>query len=162
MISIIVAISEDNGIGRNNDLLWKIPDDMKRFKKLTMGHCIIMGKRTWESLPKRPLQGRKNIVLTDIPGEEIEGSTTAYSIEDALEKSKVCSEIFIIGGGSVYRQFMPVADNLYITRIHRSAPADTWFPEISDEEWEIMESKEYSGESDEIPPYSYIVYRRTR
>ena len=162
MISIIVAISEDNGIGRNNDLLWKIPDDMKRFKKLTMGHCIIMGKRTWESLPKRPLQGRKNIVLTDIPGEEIEGSTTAYSIEDALEKSKVCSEIFIIGGGSVYRQFMPVADNLYITRIHRSAPADTWFPEISGEEWEIMESKEYSGESDEIPPYSYIVYRRTR
>ena len=83
MISIIVAVSDDWGIGMNNELLWHIPEDLKRFKKLTMGKTIIMGKRTWESLPRRPLPGRKNIVLTDIPDECIDGSVTAYSIEDA-------------------------------------------------------------------------------
>jgi dihydrofolate reductase len=160
MISIIVAISEDNGIGKDNDLLWRIPEDLKRFKKLTMGHCVIMGKRTWESLPKRPLQGRRNIVLTDVPEECIECSITAYSIEDAIRKSEGCTEIFIIGGGSVYTQFMPIADRLYITRIHKITQADTWFPEISDKRWEPVETEEYPGDSDGIPPYSYIIYKR--
>ena len=160
MISIIVAISEDYGIGKDNDLLWKIPEDLKRFKKLTMGHCVIMGKRTWESLPKRPLPGRRNIVLTDIPGECIDCGITAYSIEDALSKSSGCEEIFIMGGGSVYRQFMPIADRLYITRIHRNAPADTWFPEISEKEWSAVETEEFNGDNDVIPPYSYIIYQR--
>src|SRR5512137_992267 len=135
MISIIVAISEDYGIGKNNELLWHIPEDLRRFKKLTMGQCIIMGKKTWESLPRRPLPGRKNIVLTDIPGESIEGCLTSYSVEDALSKGTGNGDIFIIGGGSVYRQFMPVADRLYITHIHKKAAADTFFPEISPEEW---------------------------
>ena len=160
MISIIVAISEDYGIGKDNDLLWKIPEDLKRFKKLTMGHCVIMGKRTWESLPKRPLPGRRNIVLTDIPGECIDCGITAYSIEDALSKSSGCEEIFIMGGGSVYRQFMPIADRLYITRIHRNAPADTWFPGISEKEWSAVETEEFNGDNDVIPPYSYIIYQR--
>jgi dihydrofolate reductase len=160
MISIIVAISEDYGIGKDNDLLWKIPEDLKRFKKLTMGHCVIMGKRTWESLPKRPLPGRRNIILTDIPSECIDCGITAYSIEDALSKSSGCEEIFIMGGGSVYRQFMPIADRLYITRIHRNAPADTWFPEISEKEWSAVETEEFNGDNDVIPPYSYIIYQR--
>ena len=84
MISIIAAVSEDWGIGKDNELLWRIPDDLKRFKRLTTGNAIIMGKKTWESLPRRPLPDRKNIVLTDIPDEIIEGSLTAYSIEEAL------------------------------------------------------------------------------
>lgn len=160
MISIIVAISQDHGIGKDNNLLWRIPEDMKRFKSLTMGHCVIMGKRTWESLPKRPLPGRRNIVLTDLPGECIDCSVTAYSIEDAISKSEGCKEIFIIGGGAVYRQFMPLADRLYITRIHRNAPADTWFPEISEKEWVAAEIEEHPAVSDEVPPYSYIIYNR--
>jgi dihydrofolate reductase len=160
MISIIVAISEDNGIGKDNDLLWRIPEDMKRFKSLTMGHCLIMGKRTWESLPKRPLPGRRNIVLTDIPNECIDCSITAYSVEDAISKSSGCEEVFIIGGGSVYRQFMPIADRLYITRIHKKAPADTWFPEISEKIWTAVETEEYPGDKDTIPSYSYIIYQR--
>ncbi|HVN58985.1 MAG TPA: dihydrofolate reductase [Bacteroidales bacterium] len=162
MISIIVAISEDNGIGKDNDLLWRIPDDMKRFRKLTMGNCVIMGKRTWESLPKRPLQGRRNIVLTDIPDECIDCSITAYSIEDAVAKSTGCDEIFIIGGGSVYRQFIPIADRLYITRVHSKAPADTWFPEISADEWDVTAREDFPGATGEVPSYSYLVYDRKR
>src|SRR5665648_396272 len=109
MISIIVAVSEDLGIGKDNELLWQISEDMKRFKRLTSGNTVIMGKKTWESLPRRPLPGRKNIVLTDVLNECIDNSITAYSIEDALNKCEKGEEIFVIGGGSVYRQFMPVA-----------------------------------------------------
>src|SRR5665811_1243069 len=102
MISIIVAVSEDRGIGKNNELLWHISEDLKRFKRLTFGNTVIMGKKTWESLPRRPLPGRKNVVLTDVPQECIECSVTAYSIEDALSKCGKEEEIFVIGGGSVY------------------------------------------------------------
>ena len=87
MISIIVAISEDNGIGFGNELLWRIPADMKRFKNLTLGNTVIMGKKTWESLPKRPLPGRNNIVITDNPEDRFEGGLTVYSIEEALKFS---------------------------------------------------------------------------
>jgi dihydrofolate reductase len=160
MISIIVAISEDYGIGRNNELLWHIPEDLKRFKKLTMGQCIIMGKKTWESLPRKPLPGRTNIVITDIPGEKIEGSITAYSIEDALGKCVKGEEIFIIGGGSIYRQFMPLADRLYITHIHKKSEADIFFPKIEESEWEPVEKEEHNEELPGIPPYSYVIYRR--
>ena len=130
MISIIVAIAEDNGIGYKNELLWHISEDMKRFKKLTWGNTVIMGKKTWESLPKKPLSGRKNIVITDNPQDRFESGIAAYSIEDALNKCAGDEEIFIIGGGSVYRQFMPVADKLFITHIHKKAPADIYFPFI--------------------------------
>lgn len=160
MISIIVAISEDYGIGKDNDLLYKIPADLKRFKNLTMGQCIVMGKRTWESLPRHPLPGRDNIVITDVAGEVIEGSITAYSIEDALSKCPSGKEIFIIGGGSVYRQFMPLADRLFITHVHEKAPADTWFPEITPEFWEVSEKEEHSADPAGIPAYTYVVYRR--
>jgi dihydrofolate reductase len=121
MISIIVAVSDDWGIGKNNELLWHIPEDLKRFKRLTLGKCVIMGKKTWESLPRKPLPDRKNIVLTDIPGECIDCSFTAYSIPDALSNCEKDQEVFVIGGGSVYRQFMPVADRLYITMFTKGA-----------------------------------------
>jgi dihydrofolate reductase len=160
MISIIVAVSDDWGIGRDNELLWHIPEDLKRFRKLTMGKCIIMGKRTWESLPKKPLPGRKNIVLTDVPGECIDCSVTAYSVEDAMDKCDKGDEAFIIGGGSVYRQFLPLADRLYITHVHRKSPADVYFPEIDPDEWEIIESEESVSADDERIPYTYAVYRR--
>src|SRR5512138_3677809 len=106
MISIIVAIAEDYGIGFQNELLWRIPEDLKRFKKLTLGHTIVMGKKTWESLPKKPLPGRKNVVITDDPKEVFEQAVAAYSIEDALAKCGKEDEVFIMGGGSIYRQFM--------------------------------------------------------
>jgi dihydrofolate reductase len=160
MISIIVAVSDDWGIGKDNELLWHIPEDLKRFKRLTMGKCVIMGKKTWESLPKRPLQGRKNIVLTDIPNECIDCSITAYSIEDALSKCGTDEEVFVIGGGSVYRQFMPVADRLYITHVHKKALADIYFPKIDRRKWKISEKEECISEDDNKIPYSYVIYER--
>jgi dihydrofolate reductase len=162
MISIIVAVSDDYGIGKDNDLLWHIPEDMRRFRKLTMGKTIIMGKRTWESLPKKPLPGRNNIVITDIPGECIDCSVTAYSIEDALSKCRSEEEVFVIGGGSVYRQFMPIADRLYITHVHKKAPADIYFPKIDKRRWRIIEKEEYISEDDKKIPYSYVIYEKKR
>lgn len=160
MISIIVAVAEDWGIGKDNELLWHISEDLKRFKKLTFGNTVIMGKKTWESLPRRPLTGRKNIVLTDDPQELIEFSVTAYSIEDALSKCTKDEEIFIIGGGSIYRQFMPLADRLFITHVHKQAPADIFFPEIDLSIWEVVEKEEFRASENNSIPYTYTVYER--
>jgi dihydrofolate reductase len=160
MISIIVAVSEDWGIGKDNELLWHISEDLKRFKRLTSGNTVIMGKKTWESLPRRPLPGRKNIVLTDDPQEIIDGSVTAYSIKDALDKCEKNEEIFIIGGGSIYRQFMPVADRLYITHVHKKAPADIYFPEINLSIWEVVEKEEFRASENNSIPYTYTVYEK--
>jgi rifampin ADP-ribosylating transferase len=159
MISIIVAVSDDWGIGKNNDLLWNIPEDMKRFKRLTTGKAVIMGKKTWYSLPRRPLPNRTNIVITDVPGEVIEGAVTAYSIQDAIDKCNNSEENFIIGGGSIYRQFLPFADQLYITHVHKTTPADIYFPEIGDG-WEKIEIQEFPATED-YPAYTYIVYRKS-
>lgn len=162
MISIIVAIAEDNGIGNNNDLLWHIPEDLKRFKKLTYGQAVIMGKKTWESLPKKPLPGRKNVIITDDLNDSFDGGITSYSIEDALGKCDSNEEIFIIGGGSIYRQFMPIADKLYITHIHKKAPADIYFPEIDQKIWEPVEIEEHIQDENDVIPYTYIIYSRKK
>jgi dihydrofolate reductase len=160
MISIIAAVSDDLGIGKDNELLWKISEDLKRFKKLTLGNTVIMGKRTWESLPRRPLPDRKNIVLTDVPDECIDGSLTVYSIEDALSKCYPDEEIFVMGGGSVYRQFMSLADQLFITHVHKDAPADVYFPAIDPEIWEVAGKEEFIANESNAIPYTYTIYRR--
>ncbi|NLN30479.1 MAG: dihydrofolate reductase [Bacteroidales bacterium] len=159
MISIIAAVSEDFGIGRNNDLLWYIPEDLERLKRLTYGKTVIMGKKTWESLPRKPLPGRKNIVISDSPGDRIENAVTAFSIEDALNKSGQAEEIFIIGGASIYRQFMPYAGRLYLTHVHMNKPADVFFPEIDTRRWKVVEREEHRNNTEGIP-YSYVVYDR--
>jgi dihydrofolate reductase len=159
MISIIVAVSEDMGIGLKNDLLWNISEDLRRFKRLTTGNTIVMGKRTWESLPKRPLPGRKNVVITDIPEENFEGAVAAYSIQDAIDKCRTDTEVFIIGGGSIYRQFMPYADKLLITHVHKRSEADVFFPEIDPSVWKAIEKEEHIS-PDEPVPYTYIIYVR--
>jgi len=160
MISIIVAVSDDWGIGRDNDLLWDLPEDLKRFRKLTTGNTVVMGKRTWESLPRRPLPGRRNIVITDNPEDTFEGADAACSIEDAIEKCGREGETFIIGGGSIYRQFMPHADRLYITHVHKKAPADVYFPEIDPGIWRVVESEDFTADMPEPLPYSYVIYER--
>jgi len=163
MISIIVAVSEDLGIGKNNELLWHIPEDLKRFKKITYGKTVIMGKRTWESLSKKPLPGRKNVVITDIPNEDFSGAVMAYSVDDALNKCEKEEEIFIIGGGSIYTQFMPLADRLYVTHVHKKRPADTWFPKIDRRVWRVIE-KEESKDDDNVTgiKYTIIIYERKK
>jgi dihydrofolate reductase len=160
MISIIVAVSDDWGIGKENELLWHISEDLKRFKRLTTGKTIIMGKKTWFSLPKRPLAGRKNIVLTDIHGEVFEGAEMVYSLEDAISKCSREEEVFVIGGGSIYRQFSTIADRLYITHVHMKAPADVYFPEIDMKIWKIKEKEEFPVSDTNPFPYTYVIYER--
>jgi dihydrofolate reductase len=161
MISIIVAIAENNAIGKNNDLLWHIPEDMKRFRQITTGHKIIMGKRTYESLPHRPLKNRTNIVISDIPGDRYEGAVMAYSLEEALEHCPAEEECFIIGGGMVYRQFLPLADKLYITRVDKPFDADIFFPEIDPGTWEETSRDEGADKGLDFT-YSFITYERKK
>lgn len=161
MISIIVAIAENHAIGLNNDLLWHIPEDLKRFKRITKGHKIIMGKRTFGSLPVRPLPERTSIVISDDPEDEFEGCIMAYSIEEALARCNPDEECFVIGGGMVYRQFLPLADKLYITRVHASFEGDVFFPEIDPAEW-IESEVEPAREENRKMEYTFITYTRRK
>ena len=158
--SIIVAIAENNAIGKDNKLLWHIPDDLKRFKRLTTGHPVIMGKNTYLSLPLRPLPNRTNIILTDVPGEQIEECIMAYSIEEAMGKCPEGEECFVMGGGSVYRQFLKFANKLYITYVHEEFDADTFFPEINLNEWTLIEEEKHDSEGNLPFPFTYTVYKR--
>lgn len=130
LVSMIAAVSKENfGIGYQGKLLFNIPEDLARFKKVTMGFPIIMGENTWLSLPKKPLPGRRNIVLGK--GEH-EGAETAHSIEETLELVKNEEEVFVIGGGMVYQQFLPLASKLYITEIYNKPEnVDTFFPDYT-------------------------------
>lgn len=163
MISIIVAIAENNAIGQQGGLLCHLPNDLKHFKEITSGNTVIMGKRTYFSLPRRPLPNRRNIVISDIAGEQIEGAEMAYSIADAVSLADKDKENFIIGGGMVYRQFLPIADKLYITHIEHAFPeADTFFPMIDDSVWEVN-SKEHHEADDRNPyPYTFVEYTRKK
>ena len=158
-ISIIVAIAEDFAIGLNNDLLCHLPDDLKRFKQITTGHQIIMGKRTYESLPKRPLPNRINIVISDDRRDVFEGCETVYSIEEALD---LCGndESFIIGGGSIYKQFLPLANKLYLTIIHHKFIADTFFPTVNYDEWNKLTAEKHLKSEDNPYDYSCTVLER--
>lgn len=159
-ISIIVAIADNNAIGKDNQLLWHISDDLKRFKQLTTGNTIIMGKKTFESLPIRPLPNRRSIVITDVENEVIEGCVMAYSIEDAISKCNSAEESFVIGGGSVYNQFLPIADKLYITKVKASFEADTFFSEIDYNLWNLIEQFDVEANENCKYSYSYLVYNR--
>lgn len=154
MISIIVAVAENYAIGKKGDLLCHMSNDLKHFKEVTQGHTVIMGERTFYSLPKHPLPNRRNIVLTDVAGKQIEGAEVVYSIDEALAAVAQDEEAFVIGGGMVYRQMEPLADKLYITHIaHSWEDADTFFPEIKPEHWRKVASERHTA--DEKNPYNY-------
>jgi dihydrofolate reductase len=161
-VSIIVAIAENNAIGKENKLLWYISADLKRFKQITSGHTVIMGKNTFYSLPKRPLINRRNIIISDDPDDSFPGCEMAYSIREAIAKCDAGHENFIVGGASVYRQFLPLAQKLYITRIHKSYDADTFFPEILPGEWEIIEEENIMNDPQNDFTYSFLTYERKK
>jgi dihydrofolate reductase len=159
-ISIIVAIAENNAIGLNNRLLWHISADMKRFKRITSGHKVIMGRNTYLSLPVRPLAGRINIVISDKPGEQFQDCLMVNSIEQALEICPPQEECFVIGGAMIYKQFFRYAKKLYITRIYKSYNADTFFPEINYDEWLEIEREPYGPDGKNDFSYAFIIYER--
>lgn len=159
-ISIIVAIAENNAIGKDNKLLWHIPADLRLFKRITDGHTVIMGKNTFLSLPKRPLVNRRNIVISDNEKDHFPGCEMAFSIDEVLQKCEPDKESFVIGGASIYRQFLPFANRLYITRVHRSFDADTFFPELSPDEWKITDREDVTNDPQNDFAYSFLTYQR--
>lgn len=159
-ISIIVAIAEDCGIGKNNQLLCYLPEDLKRFKRITSGHTVVMGKNTFLSLPCRPLQKRKNIVITNVPDEKFEGCETVYSISESIEKMDDHEENFVMGGASIYSQFFGIAQKLYITKVHAVMDADTFFPEIKDDEWILTEESEEQIDENNGLHYTFLTYTK--
>jgi dihydrofolate reductase len=159
-ISIIVAIAENNAIGKDNKLLCNLPEDMKWFKQITTGHTVIMGRRTFLSLPKGALPDRTNIVISDSPGESFANCIMVSSIEEALTSCDEKEEAFIIGGGMVYKQFLPHARKLYITRLHKDFEGDTFFPEINFDEWDELERRKFPADEKNDFSYSFIIYNR--
>jgi dihydrofolate reductase len=159
-LSIIVAVAENYAIGFKNQLLWHIPEDFKWFKTKTSGHTVIMGKNTYYSLPKRPLPDRRNIVISDIQGELIEGAEMAYSIDEAILMADKDKENFIIGGASIYKQFFEKVQKLYITWVHKSFEADTFFPEITSEKWELQETHPQLEAHKDGLTYDFNIYLR--
>jgi dihydrofolate reductase len=159
-ISIIVAIAENNGIGKNNDLLWHISADLKRFKQITLDRTVIMGKNTFLSLPVRPLKNRRNIVITDNRADHFDGCLTVFSVDEAIQNCHDNEESFVIGGASIYRQFLPYTDKLYLTRVNRSFEADTFFPDIVAEQWEEISHEIPADDPQNDFTYEFIILKR--
>jgi len=154
-ISIIVAIAQNFAIGLNNNLLFHLPDDLKRFKKITTGKALIMGRRTFFSLPKAPLPNRRNIVITDVEGETFAGCETVRSVDGAIALIQNEPEAFIIGGGMIYRQFYPLAGKLYLTVVHKDIEADTFFPTIEYKDWHEVSREDFFDKTNDFS-YSYL------
>ncbi len=153
-LAAIVVISENGAIGKDGGLLCHLPADLKHFKEITMGNTIIMGRRTWESLPKGALPGRKNVVITRNANFIALGADVYHSLEEALEATKDDDKRFIIGGGMLYREAFSMTDVLHLTMLHASFPdADTYFPEFNKDEWKEVSHEDH--EADERNPYSY-------
>lgn len=153
MISIVVAVAENNVIGKENQLIWHLPADLRHFKQLTMGHPIVMGRKTYESIGK-PLPGRTSIIITRQKGYTAQGCIVVNSIAEALEKAKALDEqVYIIGGAEIYRQALPFTDTIYLTKVHHTFEGDTFFPELAEAEWK--EASAYHHDPDEKNTYGY-------
>ena len=162
-VSIIAALAENYAIGKHNQLPWRLPADLKHFKDLTTGHPVIMGKRTFESLPNGPLPNRKNIVLRTILSDGVtEGYFEADSLEDALDLCEHEKQVFIIGGSTVYKQCLDKADNLYITWVHADFQADTFFPQINSSDWEEINREDHPADEKNPYAYSFVEYQKKK
>ncbi len=159
MISIIVAASTNNVIGVQGELPWKISDDLKRFKQLTMGKPIVMGRLTWESIG-RPLPGRQNIVITRQPGFSAEGCDVVGSPAAALDMAGDVEEIMIIGGGQIYDLFLPKAGRLYVTRVHTEIEGDAYFPPVDASSWELVDREAFAANETNEFEFEFITYDR--
>jgi dihydrofolate reductase len=158
IVSAVVAISENHVIGKDNKLLWYLPNDLKHFKEITSGHTIIMGRKTYESVGK-PLPRRRNIIITrqDIT---IEGCEVVNSIQAALALCKDEKEVFIVGGAEIYRQSINLTNRIYLTIVHKEFEGDSFFPEINKQEWREVSSEDHQPDEKNQLPYSFITLER--
>lgn len=159
-IHMIVAVAKNGVIGREGAMPWRIPEDLKRFKAITMGHPIVMGRRTWASIG-RPLPGRENLVITRQKDFQAEGATVVHSLSDAMEHARArgASDLFVIGGGEIYRQALPLAQVAHVTRVHAEVEGDVTFPDL-DPGWHEID-REGRSQTEPIPlRYDFVTYER--
>jgi dihydrofolate reductase len=155
IVSIIAAMADNRVIGRDNEIPWNLPADMRRFRSITMGHPVIMGRKTFESIG-RPLPGRKTVILTRHPDYRAEGCVVVHSLRDAFQECADADEVFICGGGELYREALPLASRIYLTVVHREVAGDTFFPEIPDEFSETARE----DRTENMLSFTFILYQR--
>ena len=160
-ISIIAALDENMAIGYKNQLLCYLPADLKHFKELTTGHSIVMGRKTFESLPNGALPNRKNIVLTRNKEFNCENCTVINSVEELFDLAHEQDELFIIGGAQIYELFIDKADKLYLTHIRHKFKADTYFPDFDVNEWKVIEKKDFKLDEKNKYPFSFVTYQKS-
>ncbi len=158
-ISIIVAAATNNVIGRDGELPWRLPEDLKRFKQLTSGKPVIMGRLTYESIGK-PLPDRKNIVLSTRDGLNIDGCEVVDTLQAAIRLAVGAEEVMVIGGGAVYSQMLPIADRIYMTRINVTVDGDTFFPEIVGNEWQVVDRVDFPADESRQFGFSFVTLDR--
>jgi dihydrofolate reductase len=161
ILSLVVAASTNNAIGKNNELLWRLPNDMKFFKNTTWGMPVIMGRKTFESLGKA-LAGRTNIVITRKENWHPEGIKVAKNLEQALVAAAAtdAKEAYVIGGGEIYAQTLPLANRVYLTRVHTTLEGDTYFPAINESEWQLLSQLDFPADEKHAYAYSFQVWQR--
>ena len=158
-VSLIVATDDGGGIGLRGGLPWHLPDDLRRFKALTLGKPVVMGRRTWDSIG-RPLPGRLNIVVSRDPRRAIEGATVAATLEAALAAAGNVPEVCVIGGAEIYRLALPLADRVELTEVHANVGADTFFPPLDPAEWEEVAREDRAADERHAHPMSFVTLRR--
>jgi dihydrofolate reductase len=152
-------MAENRVIGRGDALPWRLPRDMKRFRQLTMGHTVVMGRTTYETL-EGPLPGRRNVVLSRDPERRYEGADVVATLDDALRLAGDDDEVFVAGGGEVYRLALPRADRIYLTIVHAEVTGDTLFPHLDDSEWELRADERHEGDERHAHAFSFRLYQR--
>lgn len=157
MIILIAAVAENNALGKDNQLVWHLPNDFKRFKTLTSGHHIIMGRKTFESFPK-PLPNRTHIIITRQKNYNYEGCLIASSIEKAIEMAPKNEDVFVIGGGEIYKQSIEIADKIEITKVHATFEADTYFPEIDLKKWNLVFEEHHKKDDKHNIDFTFQTY----
>lgn len=157
----MVAKAANNIIGKDNDLVWHLPADLKHFKSTTSGHYVIMGRKTYESMGK-PLPNRLNIIITRNRDYHVEGAVVLHRLEEALDFARLQGQqlVFILGGGEIYRQALPLVDEMYITEIHESFEGDTTFPETDPDQWQVADRQDFKADADNPHAYSFVWYIR--
>ncbi len=160
MLNIIVAVAQNNAIGKDNKLLWHLSEDLKYFKKTTLGSPIIMGRKTWESLPFKPLPKRENVVISTNKDYKVEGATLVHSTKEAVEYCKKFEKIFVIGGETIYKALMPYCDRLYITKVYKDFEADTFFPNIDASIWALEFQSQMHKDEESGLEFQFLVYKK--
>lgn len=162
IISLIVAVSSNNAIGKDNQLLWHLPNDMKFFKMSTWAMPVVMGRRTFESMGSKPLNGRPNIVITRQQNWTAEGVLVVHSLEEAiaLAGEKDYKEIFVIGGGEIYKAALPIAHKIYLTRVEATPDADTFFPEWDEHNWKLVYNDYHPADARHAYPYRFQIWEK--